>query len=319
MRFSGTLSSQMGPPRATNGTFSYDLERHVCSVTYDNPHLFAPSGWEHHVRAENERIRSRVEFDELRTSGGLAKRLWNWGALGGSYCAIEAWAEPKLGVGEHWPRIWQKGGPKPHEVGVQDVLTDAMVAYRGLESSILDVFNVVHPTKENMKAHGHRMRELLILCCTEVELLLVDAAKANGLKSGSRHYTMQDYVKLSEPLTLGEWGVKLQDYADYGEISPFEGWSQSNPNLAWYQAYNAVKHGRRTNFKQASLENLLLAAGAIFVLLAAEFGEGMEMMKFENPHRLFSVTQVPVRAPDDGYIKPTTGNWIPVPLFGPPV
>lgn len=313
MRFSGSLVTEAAPSGATCGTFSYDLNSHVCSVSYDTPPMFDEGVWEYRAQGD-EQITSVEQFDALYASGDLVKRLSRWAALNGYYCTIDRWAKPKLGVGEHHPRIWRRQGPQPHEVGLHEVVTDAMVAFRGLESSILDVFSVLHPTEGNKKAHGHRIRELLILCCTEVELLLVDAANANGLQpSRGRHHTMKDYVRLSQPLGLPQWGVTLVDYPAYGEMFPFTRWSSPSHGLTWYAAYNHVKHGRRAHFTAATLENLLMAAGAIVVLLAAEFGEGLEM-KFEGNYRLFWVSKEPEWAAEDGYLKPASGSWIPVPL-----
>ncbi len=43
--------------------------------------------------------------------------------------------------------------------------------------------------------------------------------------------------------------------------------------LRWYNAYNAVKHDRETEFAKATLGNLIEAMGAVFVLVMAQFGQ----------------------------------------------
>jgi hypothetical protein len=315
MRFSATLSHKFSGTCKTAGMFNYNLEDHVCSVTYDSPSFGIPDRWSHGAGNDADRISSREDFDVLRASGDLESRIDLWATRNGHHCSIDGWAEPGLTEGQYRPMMWRPGGPDPHEADIQAVLTDAMVAYRGLESSILEVFQVIHPTAENMKVYGHRIRELLILCCTEVEHLLAEAAKANGLVAERHHYEMRDYGKLAEPLWLGEWGVKLRDYPTYPDVLPFKGWPQVTQRLSWYQSYNKVKHHRRDNFDKASLENLLLAAGGLVILLAAEFGEGRSASRSGDGQRLFKIARVPVWPLQDRYTKPTSGDWLPVPFF----
>lgn len=46
------------------------------------------------------------------------------------------------------------------------------------------------------------------------------------------------------------------------ELTPYENWT--NVSLAWWKAYNSVKHSRQLN--QASMENILNALAALFLL-----------------------------------------------------
>lgn len=47
-------------------------------------------------------------------------------------------------------------------------------------------------------------------------------------------------------------------------FEPFKDWTRSTPPIAWYQAYNQVKHNRQANFSQANFENLMLAFCGLF-------------------------------------------------------
>lgn len=53
-----------------------------------------------------------------------------------------------------------------------------------------------------------------------------------------------------------------------GEIKPFDGWDadHAKQSLAWWEAYDLVKHGRIENFKLAKLENILKALAALYLL-----------------------------------------------------
>lgn len=50
------------------------------------------------------------------------------------------------------------------------------------------------------------------------------------------------------------------------EIKPFESWSNNN-STTWWKSYTALKHNRLANFKKATLEGLIEALGAVFILL----------------------------------------------------
>lgn len=60
------------------------------------------------------------------------------------------------------------------------------------------------------------------------------------------------------------WEVRSRDILH----KPFEGWTQANASssLPWWEAYNAVKHGRDGNFKQANLGNVVKALMGLYLL-----------------------------------------------------
>lgn len=77
---------------------------------------------------------------------------------------------------------------------------------------------------------------------------------------------------------IADYATKI--LADYSDIvnrevkvrdilcKPFEGWNTAYAasSLPWWEAYNHVKHGRDDNFKEASLENVLNALMALYLL-----------------------------------------------------
>ncbi len=54
--------------------------------------------------------------------------------------------------------------------------------------------------------------------------------------------------------------------ADDVRLTPFDGWNNTAPGekLAFWKAYNSIKHDRITNYKEASLKNALNAMAALF-------------------------------------------------------
>ncbi|RYE38341.1 MAG: hypothetical protein EOP48_27245, partial [Sphingobacteriales bacterium] len=123
------------------------------------------------------------------------------------------------------------------------------VAFINFQSASDDLnkklFNYIEPAIANLSAYGHKIRELLILACTEVECLLVKALIENGYDERDR-YSTNDYVKCKSLLGLDDFEVKLIQYSSVKSFRPFKGWDASSPTktLLWYNAYNSVKHNR---------------------------------------------------------------------------
>jgi hypothetical protein len=92
-----------------------------------------------------------------------------------------------------------------------------------------EVFRYIEPVSENLVAHGNKIREMLILACTDVEANW-RAVLDNNVETPKVRYTTLDYIKVKEPLRLAEWEVYLYDYPDLGPIQPFKNWLESDPS-----------------------------------------------------------------------------------------
>ena len=136
-----------------------------------------------------------------------------------------------------------------------------------------DIFYYIEPVHSNLNVYGHKIREMLILACTEVEYLFRKFLEENGY-NGKPPYKTKDYVKCIDIFMLNKYAVKLQYYPDVGDFKPFEGWDEAKPtqSLPWYDAYNAVKHSRGKNFEKASLMQLIESMAAIHILLEGQYG-----------------------------------------------
>ena len=197
-----------------------------------------------------------------------------------------------MNPGEYYPRM-TRNIPVPEQPGLRygyHVVLQALL--RRLEG----VFAVVHPADLNKTVYGDELRHLLIIACTEVEGQWVGIMQANGYNPPSGKYTTKDYVKLCSAMRLNDYAFRLWLHgADYtASIQPFRSWSPSAPtqSIVWYDAYNAVKHDRATNFHKATLENVIDAIGAFYILGRAQFGssgmrgrgiEDFDQMQFGIP------------------------------------
>lgn len=183
--------------------------------------------------------------------------------------------------GVYYPRIWRGSyvysssyDPiPPAEYGKN--FTQSTVAADSLLEYLSEIFRYIEPSIENFSAYGHKIRELIILSCTEIESMWRAVLRENSTKyNESYRFTTNDYVLLKRPLRLNEWSLSMCDYPELGEFSPFSDWSKTNPtkSLWWYDAYNAVKHDREEEFRRATLENLINAMAALHILTIAQWG-----------------------------------------------
>lgn len=217
----------------------------------------------------------------------------------------------KTELDRYFPRIW-RGVYDPERFYRYNHI-DARSTYGGVYvganvavSSIFDavesLFLYVEPAKENLPTFGHKIRETLILACTEVESAWRSVLEANCNKKKAS-YSTNDYYRLVEPLRLKEWAVVLKDYPNLGDFSPFASWDETRPtkSLAWYDAYNAVKHHREERFQQASFETLINAAAALHIMQAAQFGPEIYDRFFGNERSPFFTSSHPAHDLSDLY------------------
>lgn len=220
--------------------------------------------------------------------------------------------ETVLDPGSYYPRIWRgrylpnnplsshrhiPSGSHEHGHGGR-AFNQTVVAASNLFDGLLDLFRVVEPVDANRGTYGHRIRDLLILSCTEIEANWRSILVANYPATPRARVSTNDYVKLVEPLFLFQWSANLVHYSDFSELSPFDGWNSSHPtkSLPWYDAYNAVKHDREENFARATLEQLIASMGALHILISAQWGPEV----FEHWHDGYRSPFQLVRIPDCG-------------------
>ncbi|MCX2472785.1 hypothetical protein OQZ33_00435 [Pedobacter sp. MC2016-05] len=146
-------------------------------------------------------------------------------------------------------------------------------ALRVLLEKLDDLFLYIEPDVVSLNTYSHKIRELLILACTEIENFWVHYMMLSGIAPIGRNYSTQDYVKLKEKLFLNEFQFTLRSYATLAPITPFVSWSSVNPttSLGWYDAYNKTKHNRTTHFSSATLSNAISAVVANLILYIVRF------------------------------------------------
>lgn len=206
--------------------------------------------------------------------------------------------------GQYHPRVWRgihrlgfDGYDKLSPLGVYgQTYMRSIVAAESLFNEVKELFRVVEPQAENFDCFGHRIRELLILLCTEIEACWSGVLKANDMEQQANgRYTTNNYIKVCNPLRLTEWKVRLSDYGSF-DFQPFRYWNVLRPtsSLPWYEAYNKVKHDREGAFSLGTLHHVLQAAAALHIMQIAQFGPGIFDILRGNRFSIFSVVEGPI-------------------------
>jgi hypothetical protein len=145
---------------------------------------------------------------------------------------------------------------------------------RVLIQKLDEIFLFVEPNIITKSTYSHKIRELLILACTEVENFWNYYLVLCGIEPRRNGFSTKDYVKLKEKLHLDEFEFNLISYPELGLLNPFEGWNSQSPtqSLFWYDSYNKTKHDRTQNFFEASLWNAINAVVACLIMHCVKFG-----------------------------------------------
>lgn len=167
------------------------------------------------------------------------------------------------------------------------------------------ICRVVQPEEQNLQTYGHGIRNVLVLACTEVELHWRNVLQANHYAPKANHFTTKDYVKLLSAMRLDAWVVNLNYYPWLWPCAPFVCWSARDlgpsKSLAWYAAYNKVKHDREGSFREATLRRAIDAVTACFIMLCAQYGHGFAREQGVADQLFFKLLRWPNWAPSERY------------------
>lgn len=152
----------------------------------------------------------------------------------------------------------------------QDI-TSLKRAFHMLQEDLKKIFEYIEPHTDNYNTYSHRLYELFLRICTEVESNFKGMLKANDyIKPNSRNWNISDYYKIEAATKLSSYELKIKLSNKEEVLRPFKAWS-IGPSLSWYQDYNTVKHNRSDNFNKANLKNVLTALAGLHALLYSQF------------------------------------------------
>ncbi|MDR2901887.1 MAG: hypothetical protein LBU87_02100 [Lactobacillales bacterium] len=139
-----------------------------------------------------------------------------------------------------------------------------------LIQKLQEILLYIEPSEEGLKTYSHKLRELLILACTEIE----SSFKFYNLGKNER---TSDYVKILELVDLTKYKISLIGYSNPYKCCPFADWNTAEPtkSIGWYNAYNQSKHSRESSFNLSTLENCINAISANIIVFAIRYSPQM--------------------------------------------
>ena len=167
-----------------------------------------------------------------------------------------------------------------------------MMSARLIINDFEQLFEYIEPHTSNVNVFSHRIYELLLRTCTEVESCCKGILSANGISGNN----INDYRKIEQSSHLSSYTVQYSNWLPNKYISqPFAPWASSSP-LPWYQAYNDVKHNRSQQFPSASLKNLLDAISGLLCVLHSQIGNSVQEVFESNIYLVSNDPDVEVRS-----------------------
>lgn len=143
-------------------------------------------------------------------------------------------------------------------------------AFMLLQQDLIELFAYIEPAESNLHTYSHRIQQLLMRACVEVEANLTAILIENSYKK-SGTLNMHDYKLINHSHYLSHYKVRIPGWHGGQNIRcPYDGWENNGP-LAWYQAYNKSKHNRHESFHLATFDALINAMCGLIVLLSAQF------------------------------------------------
>lgn len=146
-------------------------------------------------------------------------------------------------------------------------------AFLLLQRDLQLLFDYIEPAETNLQCYSYRTHELLLRACIEVEANCKAILVENGYDTGGRNMNIYDYRKVNQTHRLSSYEVRVPIWSGQSDIRrPFHAWDSSrNSPLLWYQAYNASKHDRHSQFEEATFKNMLDAVCGLLVILSSQF------------------------------------------------
>ncbi len=152
-------------------------------------------------------------------------------------------------------------------------------AFLLIQNDLQKLFEYIEPSDQNLDTFSYRIHELFMRTCIEIEANFKAILKENiynptdrlGDIRPEKKWNIHDYRKVNKTHHLSAYKIHIPIWDGNNSIyEPFKQWTTTS-ELTWYQAYNKSKHDRKSEFKEANLNNLLSSVTALLVLLSSQF------------------------------------------------
>lgn len=177
--------------------------------------------------------------------------------------------------------------------------------YKNLEKEFLKLADYIHFSDDQLGTYSMFIADLIVRCSVEIEaiskelycMLGGNMSPTDPQGNNRDLYFDTDCLDLLEQkwiLSKKQIAVSAVNFylADkkYKELTPlYKACKRGTSGSKWKQAYQAVKHDRRNSLKKASIENLLQALGALYILNLYYRDERMDIGRvYLNDHNFDS-------------------------------
>lgn len=149
-----------------------------------------------------------------------------------------------------------------------------IMAFFLIVEDLKKVFEYIEPINAHDNVYSHRLFELLLFTCTEIESILSELLNLHDYRSQKGinpqyNLTMRNYFEIGTILKLSQYTVSFRESRI---IIPYEDWNETDfKPLRWYSGYNSVKHNRSSHFADANLKNVLESIAGLYALLYSQF------------------------------------------------
>lgn len=154
--------------------------------------------------------------------------------------------------------------------------------YKNLEKEFLELANFIHFSDDQLKVYSMHIADLIVRCSIEIESISKElyfelGGNKNPLDDNGNTrdlYFDTDCLDLLE----NRWHITQKQVIVSAPTFYFENESnkiftplhkankRGSSGSKWKQAYQAVKHNRKESLKKATIENLMYAMGALYIL-----------------------------------------------------
>lgn len=153
--------------------------------------------------------------------------------------------------------------------------------YKNLESEVLTLSKYIHFSDDQSEVYSMHIADLIVRCAIEIESISKELYKANGgnmktvngKKKKTLYFDIDCLDYLNSLWQIGKKEITISSPVFYFQDPKFRVMTPlykaniyGKKGSEWKQAYQALKHDRRNSLKQASIENLLQAMGALYIL-----------------------------------------------------
>lgn len=166
--------------------------------------------------------------------------------------------------------------------------------YLKIEKEVLSLADAIHFSDDQITVYSIQIADLIVRCAVEIEALSKDLYKSLGgnmepvVEAGNK----RDLYFDTDCMTLinSKWHLDRKTITITAPTMHFEKNMKLTPlaksdkrgGAKWNKAYQALKHNRYENLKKATVGNLLLSLGALYILNIYYKNENYDLGRMGN-------------------------------------